>query len=372
MLISDCSRLRLIACALLIGVAGYAPGAEGELLSDRFDALVFPAVEDAVREPGDKLGGEIAWGAAYQLSALADMFDATRDAKYAERIVRLSDWIIAARDDHHGLHDELRDGMFPGWSTTSYSKGQRYTWAVHTGMIVAPMARFAAVVRHDPSLAERWGKDADRLLAVAEAAVAIHESDYLDGPGESEGHLYSPYLKKNLPLNMQNALARAWLAIDDATGKQTHRERVSRLAQFLKNRLRLMEDESYVWAYWPPLEGTNEGFEDVSHAAINVDFIVLCFEHEIVFTRDDVNRIGNTFTKRVLLADDRISDTVGGGENVNKYRDDVLRWARLGRHLPELRERFEDMCGLPEFSKDVTSLPCALALLSLPLAPADN
>ena len=54
---------------------------------------------------------------------------------------------------------------------------------------------------------------------------------------------------------MQNALAAAWLAIDDATKTPKHRPQVQRLARFMKNRLRPMADGSYTWAYWPPLEG---------------------------------------------------------------------------------------------------------------------
>ena len=72
-----------------------------------------------------------------------------------------------------------------------------------------------------------------------------------------------------------------------------------------------------VWAYWPPLEGPGDGFEDISHATINVDFMVLCFEHGIVFTREDLARLENTLLKRVLLADDRVCDTMGGGGKFN-------------------------------------------------------
>src|SRR6185436_16514974 len=66
-----------------------------DLLSARFDQLVVPAVKAAVRQPGTNLGGTIAWGPAYQLAALVEMFDATREPKHAQWIVELSDWIGA-------------------------------------------------------------------------------------------------------------------------------------------------------------------------------------------------------------------------------------------------------------------------------------
>ena len=127
--------------------------ADGECATpgERFDQLVIPAVEAAVRQSGTNLGGNIAWAQAYQLAALVEMFDTTGDPKYAQFIVTVSDWMAAARDDRHNFRDEVRDRELAAWSSTGYSKGKRYVWAVHTGVIVAPMARFAAIVRRNPT-----------------------------------------------------------------------------------------------------------------------------------------------------------------------------------------------------------------------------
>jgi hypothetical protein len=358
-----------VATLLLTGACPLAMAQDHPTdLRERFDRVLIPAVENAVRQPVTQQGGEIAWGESYRLAALVEMLDAARDPKYAELAIKLSDWIAMSRDDRQGLRDEFRHQVVPAWGSTNYSKGARYVWAVHTGMIVAPMARFAAVVRNDPRLKEKWSKDAERLLKVAQEAVAVHDADFREGPGADEGYLHSPYLKKHLPLNMQNALARAWLAIDDATLTPKHRERVTRLAQFLKHRLRSMDDGSYVWAYWPPLEGAADSFEDISHAAINVDFMGLCYEQGIVFTREDLGRLKQTLLQRVLLADDRVSDTVGGGEPFDTYRPAVLRWGRLGRHFPEVRGRLVEFSRLPDIAREVTTLPLGLSYLSLPLA----
>jgi hypothetical protein len=349
-------------------LAGYAATPTGESVSSgsRFEQLVLPAVEAALRQPGEKLGGEIAWRQAYQLAALEERLEVTHASKYAETFVKLADWVAGARDDRHDLRDEIRDRVQPAWSSTTYSKGKRYVWAVHTGVIVAPMARFAATVRGDPSLTARWGADADRLLKVAQDAVGVHADEYREGPGSDEGYIYCPYLKKHLPLNMQNALAEAWLAIDDATRTQRYRERLTRLARFLKHRLRTMEEDgSYVWAYWPALEGNETSFEDISHAAINVDFMVRCFEHELVFTREDLARVEKTLCRRVVASDDKIFDTVGGTGPSNKYRSAVLRWGRLARHSPAARETLLRLSRRPAFAQDATSLPLALAYLSV-------
>ena len=356
--------------ALCVAVADRATLADSNrvALVERFDQIIIPAVEKAIRQPATDQGDELAWGESYQLAALVEMLDATRDPKYAPLIVKLSDWIAKSRDDRQGLRDEVRSRVVTAWSSTHYSKGTRYAWAVHSGMIAAPMARFAAVVRDEPGLAARWGKEADRLLKLAEEAVSTHDGEYREGPGADEGYVYCPYLKKHLPLNMQNALARAWLAMDDATKAPKHRERVTRLARFLKHRLRLMDDGSYGWAYWPPLDGAAESFEDISHAAINVDFMILCFEHGLVFTREDLARLEKTLFHRVLLADERVSDIVGGGNKFNAYRHAVLRWGRLGRHFPEVRERLIQFSRLPDLGRESTALSLGISYLNLPSA----
>lgn len=335
---------------------------------ERFDQIIFPVVEKAIQQPATEQGGEIAWGESYQLSALVEMLAATRDPKYAALIVPLCDWIAKSRDNGQNLRDEFRNQVLPAWSSTNYSKAKRYTWAVHTGMIAAPMAKFAAVVASDRKLRAKWGNDAKRIVRLAEEAVAVHDADYREGPGATEGHLHCLFLEKHLPLNMQNALARAWLAIDDATGKPQHRERITRLAQFFKNRLRLMGDQSAAWAYWPPLENAGDSFEDVSHASINVDFMVQCYEHGIVFTREDLEHVKRTLLSRVLLADNRVSNTVGGGDKFDSYRHAPLRWGRLGRHFPDVRERLLAFSQLPDLTHESTALPLGLALLNLPPA----
>lgn len=352
----------LIAADPAAAASAYKPPVE---LVKRFDEIIFPVVDKAIRQPPTEQGGEIAWGESYQLAALVEMFDATRDPKYAPLVVKLSDWIAKSRDDRQNLRDEFRDKVVQAWSSTNYSQGKRYAWAVHTGMITAPMARFAAVVRSDPKLKDQWNDDAARLLKLAEEAVTVHDDDFREGPAANEGYLYGRFLKKHLPLNMQNALARAWLAIDDATGQAKYLERTTRLAQFLKNRLRPMDDGSYVWAYWPPLDGAGDSFEDISHATINADFMVLCYEHGIVFTRADLARLEKTLFKHVLLADDRVSDTVGGGGKFNKYPSAVVKWGRLGRHFPEVRERLIQFSRVPDLGRETSALPLGIAYLSL-------
>lgn len=330
-----------------------------------FDALVEPAVRQAVRKPVTTEGGSLAWGDSYLLAALAEMLETGRDPRHAAQFVALADRVLASRDDRQNLRDELRERVMPAWGSTKYSKGRRFAWAVHTGMLAAPMAGFAATVGRDPALKARFGADAARLLRAAEESVAAFADEYREGPGAGEGHVVCPYLGKHLPLNMQNALGRAWIAIDDATGRKDHRERVERLARFMKNRMRSGPDGSLVWGYWPPLSGDDKAFEDISHASINVDFMVLCHERGIVFDRGDLAAVEATLLRLVLLADDRVGDRAGPNVKFNTYPDAVLRWGRLARHRPAVQTRLDSFLGAAA-AKASSQRPLGIALLAAP------
>ncbi|HSA27031.1 MAG TPA: hypothetical protein P5159_10890, partial [Phycisphaerae bacterium] len=191
-----------------------------EWLVHRFDAWVTSRVDAAVARPANNDAGGIAWGLSYQLNALAQMLQATGDPKYADLFIRLGDHVLAARDDHRNLTDELRKRVVPAWSSTRYSKGRRNAWAVHTGMIAEPMAHFAVAVRADARLHQRFAGDADRFAGAAAESAAVHDDEYREGPGPDESYLFGLFLDKPLPLNQQNAPARVWIRLAQLTAEK--------------------------------------------------------------------------------------------------------------------------------------------------------
>ncbi len=326
-----------------------------------FDEMAAKVVPAATTRPADNDYGGIAWGDSYTMSALAEMFAATGDAKYADMFVRIADHVLKARDSLHNLRDEYRGTVNPAWGSIKYSNGKRYVWAVHTGMICEPLARFAAIVRKDATLKAKYAAKADEYLAAAQQAVAVHEPDYRPGPGKDEAYLYGHVNQIHLPLNMQNALVRAWIYIDDATGKPDHREHIEKLARFFKNRIRVETDGALVWEYRPPLDGPGTKFEDVSHGSINADFLVLCHEHGIVFNQRDIEGLKKTLLTRVIRPDGSIAGTVGGTGEVNKHKVQALRWAALGRHSEAVRRRLVELRRAESFGGGGTDmLGCAL------------
>ena len=89
----------------------------------------------------------------------------------------------------------------------------------------------------------------------------------------------------------------------DVTGKPVYRERPEKWWRIMKSRMTLREDGNYfVWNYWDPAgpwdsrpDGSLKHWVGVhpngGYYAIDVDGIVLAYEHGLVFTKADIDRL---------------------------------------------------------------------------------
>ena len=272
----------------------------------------------------------LAWGESYILMSYVAMYEGTGDIKYLQRLCLHADRIFANRDDRHERKDEIRAGVMPSWSTAEYSNGKRYCWLVHAGMITFPIARLVYLVKNNKRLhSELLNKALEYEKRLLETVNAF-EPDWRDGPGNNESYYFCPYLQKALPLNQQNALGRTLVSLWLATGEIKFREKSEKMANYFRNRLRKTADK-YSWDYWP--EGT--GAEDISHAAINVDFAFQCFRAGIVFDKGDMKCFCNTF-KNLVVNGKGFTRNVDGSGNTD-YSAQAGRWCHLAYIDTEVR-----------------------------------
>jgi hypothetical protein len=327
-----------------------------------------------------------AWGESYNMMAFATMYEATGDIKYLNTLSRHIDIVLKNRDDNLGIKDYKGRSM-PGWGTQGYSKNPDayYVWAVHTGMITYPMAQFVRFVYEDESLHKKFKAKADTYLAEVERSVKAHDEDFIPGPGSDEGYYTFGdataevgIALETLPFNQQNALGRTIIELYRITGKEEYLDKATRLANFMKHRLYIFPNGSYVWMYHLPpstLEGPIElseveasqvasRCEDTSHAAINADFMVQAYKAGIVFDDEDVERLTLTLLENVFTEDNSVRQRIGGVGSVNVagYSNQVGRWLELGL----FDKRVFQMCS--KYYMRETSIP----LISLArLAKAD-
>ena len=280
--------------------------------------------------------GELAWGESYILLAYMEMYRATRDRCYLRKLVEHFDRVLQNRDDIRGVADVYAGKPLAGWGSTRYSKGEWHVWIVHTGMITMAPTEFVRLVGGDPFLHREFGATAQVYRERLEECIRDTQPYWRNGPASGEGYFYSPRLNDALPLNQQNAMGSVLLEMWRATGNLRYRKQAERLARFFRNRLRTSDPRVYDWAYWYKLKGEARGSEDISHAALNVDFAVRCVAEGIVFTRSDAERFANTWLLKVRREDGSYAGEVSGREDGSEYMPfSGGMWLALCRVLPK-------------------------------------
>ncbi|MCP4808764.1 MAG: hypothetical protein GY913_16055 [Proteobacteria bacterium] len=319
----------------------------------------------------DNSDAYLAWGESYVLMSLAAMFRATGDPIYLERLDHHLNGVLASRDDVRGVTD-YRGVSDACWQNTAYQPGEQpYCYVVHTGMIIYPMAEFARLV-DDAGLAtwtasdgETFGGKAARWTQAAEEGVAAHDDQWrADGTYVFRSDAsFLTYAGVDIPFNQSNAMGRALLSLYDVTGDAAYLDKATGLASRFRGDILFSDDAAY-WNYWG---GTYSGNgEDISHAAINADFVAMAAQRGVVFSDADAEAVAETFVGTVAVSDTEFTDFMGGSAtNGSSYRPQIGRWLALTPWRPGvytlIYDAFRD--DYPGSSSGATSL-LAWGLLS--------
>ena len=363
------AEVRVLSPARLLavtppGVAGPAavrvegPGGESAQLARGFRYLTPPArmlvrtfdALDLALAGGDGYktatneSATLAWAESYLMMAYLAMYEGTGEAHYLQKFADHADAVLLSRDDALGVVD-YKGISGACWRNLHYQTGNvPYCYVVHSGMISYPMARFAEIVLNEPALAGAAALDgvplvdkANHYVASTAETVAHHEFQWLNGPGAGEGYYRfaddapAPIQKGvNLPSNQQNAMGRTLLALYGATGDATYLDKAARMAQLFRGGL-AADGAAYVWDYWNLLGDSsfNGPGEDISHAAINVDFAVRAEAAGAVFTTADLTAFARTFADNVVAGDALLWDRVDGTGGPGTYELAAGRWLDL-------------------------------------------
>ncbi len=273
-------------------------------------------------------GATLAWGESYFLMAVVSLAESTGEARHHDLVRDHAKRILALRSDHHGQKDELRGTTIKAWTTARYTKGKHHAHAVHTGMITYPIARWCYVVRRDPALRRTYGKDVAAFVPQLIESLAAFDADFRQVKGTERGY-YAPFDSSrytSTPYNFASAMGRAYVMLWLITGKAELRRRAARIAGEFRAALRKVKDR-YDWPY---ASYRPKGSEDISHAAINVDFAFQCYRAGIVFQQGDMLRFVATLA-HLRAGTSGYHDLVNGtGGPSAKYSREAGRWLRLG------------------------------------------
>lgn len=276
------------------------------------------------KEKDNEQGG-LAWRESHLMLAYMQMYRATSDRKYLRKLTNRFDEILLVRDDRLGRIDDYTSRPLAGWGSARYDKKAKWhVFIVHTGMITMGPAEFVSAVKADDALQKEFATSATAYHKAIEECLDDTSQYWRETTGTQEGWYVDPQLGL-LPLNQSNALGCVLLEMYGITGKRQYLERATKLAYFFKNRLR-ENNGRYDWAYWPKEQGTGTGYEDISHAGLNIRFAVKCARKDIVFTPQDIDKFTQTWLHNVRRSDGNWAGDVGGQRESKTYMPGSAGW----------------------------------------------
>lgn len=242
-------------------------------------------------------------------------------------------------------------------------------------MALRPMVRMADTIRKTPALRDKYAAKPAEYLALAEqvfvkwdARGAWREVEHggvwvvppfgLDAKAGkwTEGYERRKTDGFSLPANKQNFIADWLVAMYDVTKKPIYRERAEKWWQQMNSRMRLREnDRYYVWNYWDPAgpwdykpDGSPKHWVGVhpngGYYGIDVEGIVTAYEHRLVFTRAEIDRL--IATNRDFMWNHQIEGAkfqrIDGGEPDPRWKNSPgVLWQALVPYDETLRKIFE-------------------------------
>ena len=317
-----------------------------------------------------EMGEELGWLVSPFLNGYYYGYLATHDPKWVEA---LTDWM----DSCQKRSVKEPDG-FPGWPKGDGGGGESKEYSADSllgeAMMLRPVVLVAGEILRTPSLAAKWGDKAQSYLRLAEEIFLKWDSrdcwrKVKDGglwvvPGygidRQTGKWSAGYQERKTtgfsnPANKENVIACWMLALHDVTKKAVYRQRAAQWFQLMKSRMRTRQDGKYfVWNYWDPAgpwdykaDGPPRHWVGVhpngGYYAIDVEGIVAAYEHGLVFTRADVDRL--VATNRDFMWNQQVAGTIfqrldGGQADPRWQNSPGVLWTALVPYDATLRQIF--------------------------------
>ena len=267
---------------------------------------------------------------------------------------------------------------FIGWPKGDGGGGDSNEYSADSllgeAMALRPAVLMAGEILRTPALKEKWSGKAQSYLELAERT--FEKWDSRDcwrevknggvwvvpafGIDKHTGQWSAGYARRKTdgfsnPDNKQNHIARWLVALHDVTKKPIYRERADKWFQLMKARMRTRDDGKYfVWNYWEPAgpwdyksDGSPRHWVGVhpngGYYEIDVEGIVTAYEHDLVFSREDIDRL--IATNRDFMWNHQIQGAkfqrIDGGEADPRWKNSPgVLWAALLPYDETLRKIF--------------------------------
>jgi hypothetical protein len=317
-----------------------------------------------------EMGEELGWLVSPFLNGFYYGYLATRDPKWVEMLIDWTDSCI-----RRGVKEP--DG-FLGWPKSgtggTIEEGFYSDSLLGEAMALRPTVLMADEILKTPALKDKFGPQAQEYLKLAEQVFEKWDSRGcwrevpdgglwvvpLFGIDSKTGNWTEGYARRSTdgfsnPDNKENHVARWLLVMYDVTKKPVYRERAEKWFRLMKSRMKTREDGKYsVWNYWDPAgpwdykaNGTPKHWVGVhpngGYYGIDVEAIVTAFEHGLVFTKEDIQRL--IATNRDFMWNQQVAGAkfqrIDGGSADPRWRNSPgVLWTSLVPYDETLRKVF--------------------------------
>jgi hypothetical protein len=328
---------------------------------------------DASNRYCDKeLGEEIGWLITPFLDGFYYGYRATHDTAWIEREIDWADALIkrAVKEP---------DGQL-GWpklgaTGTELTKDLTTDSQLGEAMAFRPLVLLAGEIRATPALKTAYGQKAEDYIRLAEQLFGKWEArgswrTVKDGGlwvvppfglDPKSGGWSAAYERRtvegfSLPDNKQNLVACWALALSDVTGKPLYKQRAEAWFRVMKARMSTREDGKYlVWNYWDQggpwdlkADGSLKHWVGVhpngGYYGVDVEGIVLAYEHGLAFTKADLLKL--IATNRDFMWNQQLTGAAfqridGGKPDPHWAKTPGVLWNALVPYDATLRKVFE-------------------------------
>ncbi|HUU16182.1 MAG TPA: hypothetical protein VMW72_03445 [Sedimentisphaerales bacterium] len=315
-----------------------------------------------------EMGEQLGWLVSPFLNGFYYGYLATRDPKWVEMLI---DWMDSCV--RRGVEEP--DG-FVGWPKSGMDATESFYTDSLLGeaMVLRPVVLTADEILKTPSLKGKFDSQAQAYLRLAERVFEKWDSRGcwreiangglwvvpLFGIDPKTGQWTEGYARRNTdgfsnPDNKENHIARWLIAMYDVTRKPVYRERAEKWFRLMKSRMKTRQDGTYfVWNYWDPAgtwdckaDGSPKHWVGVhpngGYYGIDVEAIVTAFEHGLVFTKEDIQRL--IATNRDFMWNQQVTGAkfqrIDGGQPDPRWRNSPgVLWTALVPYDETLRRVF--------------------------------
>jgi len=315
-----------------------------------------------------EMGEQLGWLVSPFLNGFYYGYLATRDPKWVEMLI---DWMDSCV--RRGIEEP--DG-FVGWPKSGMDTTESFYTDSLLGeaMLLRPVVLMADEILKNPALKGKFDSQAQAYLRLAERVFEKWDSRGcwreipkgglwvvpLFGIDPKTGQWTEGYARRNTdgfsnPDNKENHIARWLIAMYDVTRKPVYRERAEKWFRLMKSRMKTRQDGTYfVWNYWDPAgpwdykaDGSPKHWVGVhpngGYYGIDVEAIVTAFEHGLVFTKEDIQRL--IATNRDFMWNQQVTGAkfqrIDGGQPDPRWRNSPgVLWTALVPYDETLRRVF--------------------------------